>query len=181
MRELKRALRRELIARRRQIPPEEKARADSDIFRQLLPLLDEASGVFTYVSTDIEVDTRALIRHCLEKGIPVAVPVSGDVEIAFYFIGDEAELAKGRYGIDEPVDRSRPAEPDERTVCIVPALCADGSGLRLGYGKGYYDRFLRGFAGRSVIVCYEAFRQNVPAEAHDVKADMTIFDSKTEA
>lgn len=178
MREVKKALRRELIARRRALDPAEKARADSSIFMQLLPLLSGVSAVFTYVSTQIEVDTRALIGCCLERGVPVAVPVSGDEELCFYYITDTAQLAEGRYGIPEPADRSRPAAADERTLCIVPALCADGEGLRLGYGKGYYDRFLRDFAGRSVILCYESFRREVPAEPHDVRADMTIFDRK---
>lgn len=178
MREIKRTLRRELIARRRALDPAEKARADEDIFRQLLPLLSTAGAVFTYVSTQIEVDTRALIRLCIERQIPVAVPVSGDEEIEFYFITDLSQLAAGRYGILEPADRSRPAAADERALCIVPALCADGEGLRLGYGKGYYDRYLRGFAGVSVILCYQSFKREVPAEPHDVRADMTIFDRK---
>lgn len=178
MREVKKALRRELIARRRALDPAEKAHADGDIFMQLLPLLSGASAVFTYVSTPIEVDTRALIGRCLESGVPVAVPVSGDEELSFYYITDVSQLAEGRYGIPEPADRTRHAAADERTLCIVPALCADGEGLRLGYGKGYYDRFLRGFAGRSVILCYDDFKRCVPAEPHDVRADMTIFDRK---
>ncbi len=178
MREVKKALRRELIARRRALDPAEKARADCDIFMQLLPLLSGVSAVFTYVSTPIEVDTRALIGRCLESGVPVAVPVSGDEELSFYYITDVSQLAEGRYGILEPADRTHPAAADERTLCIVPALCADGEGLRLGYGKGYYDRFLRGFSGRSVILCYDDFKRCVPAEPHDVRADMTIFDRK---
>ena len=176
MREVKKALRRELIARRRALDPAEKARADCDIFMQLLPLLSGVSAVFTYVSTPIEVDTRALIGRCLESGVPVAVPVSGDEELSFYYITDVSQLAEGRYGILEPADRTRPAAADERTLCIVPALCADGEGLRLGYGKGYYDRFLRGFSGRSVILCYDDFKRCVPAEPHDRHADAVVTD-----
>lgn len=174
MRELKSALRRELIARRRAMDAVTKSAWDSDIFEQLKPYLDSAESVFTYVSTEIEADTRRLIKYCLERGIPVAVPVSGDTELTFYYISRSEDLIPGRFGILEP-KRDRIAAADERTLCVVPALCADGNGFRLGYGRGYYDRFLSGFHGTSVILCYEAFRREVPCEPHDIKADLTIF------
>ncbi|MCM1164874.1 MAG: 5-formyltetrahydrofolate cyclo-ligase [Lachnospiraceae bacterium] len=175
MRELKRALRRELIERRRAMDKAAKNAADEDIFMQLKPLLDKAGSVFTYASTEIEVDTRRVIAYCLDKKIPVALPVSGDTELSFYHINSVSELKKGRFGIDEPPTDS-PALADESTLCVVPALCADGSGLRLGYGRGYYDRFLSGFVGKSVVICYRAFKREVPAEPHDKRTDFTIFD-----
>lgn len=177
MRELKKQLRRELIERRKAMSAAEKSTADKDIFEQLKPFADKARAVFTYASTDIEVDTRRLIAYCLDRKIPVALPVSGDTELSFYYITDVSELKKGRFGIDEP-PLDKPAAADKNTLCVVPALCADGGGLRLGYGRGYYDRFLSGFSGCSVIVCYGTFKQAVPAEPHDIKANFTIFDRK---
>lgn len=174
MRELKKALRAELIARRKAMNSEEKLAADLDIFEQVKPYLDKASAVFTYASTDIEVDTRRIIAHCLEHDIPAALPVSGESELEFFCIKSANELQKGKFGIDEP-PRTYPAAADENTLCIVPALCADGEGLRLGYGRGYYDRFLSGFIGTSVILCYKSFRREVPAEPHDIRTDHTIF------
>ncbi|MDE6727943.1 MAG: 5-formyltetrahydrofolate cyclo-ligase [Oscillospiraceae bacterium] len=174
MRELKQALRRELIARRKAMNTDEKLAADQDIFGQVKPYLDKASAVFTYASTDIEVDTRHIIAYCIEHEIPVALPVSGDSELDFFYIKSENELKKGRFNIDEP-QRNYPAAADENTLCIVPALCADGEGLRLGYGRGYYDRFLSGFIGTSVILCYKSFRREVPTEPHDIRLNHTIF------
>lgn len=174
MRELKRALRKELIACRKAMNAEQKFAADLDIFEQLKPLLDKADAVFTYASTEIEVDTRRVISYCWERKIPVALPVSGDEELTFYPICCAEELHKGRFDIDEP-PITYPAEHTERTLCIVPALCADGTGARLGYGRGYYDRFLSGFRGTSVILCYKSFKRDVPTEPHDIKADLTIF------
>lgn len=178
MRELKKALRKELINRRKAMDLSEKALADTDIFEQLKPLVDNAGAVFTYASTEIEVDTRRLIDYCLARKIPVALPVSGDEELEFFFINSTDELQKGRYNIDEPL-QNHPAKPDKNTLCIVPALCADGEGLRLGYGKGYYDRFLRNFTGVSAIICYASFKREVPTEPHDVRADYTFFNRKT--
>ena len=155
----------------------EKTAADKDIFEQLKPFADKAGAVFTYASTDIEVDTRRLIAYCLERKIPVALPVSGDTELSFYYITDVSELKMGRFGIDEP-PCDKYAVADKDTLCVVPALCADGEGLRLGYGRGYYDRFLSGFSGCSVILCYSTFKRYVPVEPHDIKANFTIFDRK---
>lgn len=175
MRELKQSLRKELISRRKAMSADEKKAADRDIFELVKPLLDKASAVFTYASTDIEVDTRRMIAYCLERGIPVALPVSGETELLFYFINSADDLKKGRFNIDEP-PQTFPAKADKDSLCVVPALCADGEGLRLGYGRGYYDRFLSGFEGVSVILCYKSFKQDVPAEPHDIKANITIFD-----
>lgn len=175
MRELKQALRKEMIALRKAMDTEYKQAADLDICEQAKQLIDKASAVFTYASTNIEVDTRRIISYCLERGIPTALPVSGDRELEFHYIKSIDELKKGRFNIDEPPPVC-PAFADSDTLCIVPALCADGEGLRLGYGRGYYDRFLSSFTGTSVILCYKGFRRSVPAEPHDYKADITIFD-----
>ena len=178
MREIKKALRKELIERRKSMDILEKSSADRDIFDQLKAFIFDFDKVFTYASTEIEVNTRMLIDYCIESNIPVALPVCGDTELKFYYIRSKDELKAGRYNIDEP-PTDHPAFADENTLCVVPALCADGEGLRLGYGKGYYDRFLKDFRGTSVIICYDSFRQTVPSEPHDKKADITIFNRKT--
>ncbi len=176
MQEVKRSLRKRLISERKAIQTAVKASADESIFQQLIPLLNKADTVLTYVSTDIEVDTRRVLQYCFNNDIRVGVPVSGDTELTFYEIRAFSELKDGRYGILEPVDRTEEIAVSGNSLCIVPALCADGNGSRLGYGKGYYDRFLTKFSGKSVIVCYRDFKMEVPAEPHDKKADLTIFD-----
>lgn len=174
--EEKKSLRKALIQRRKDIPADKKAQADLRIFESLKPLLEKCSSVFTYVSTEIEVDTRMLLDWCFENGKPVASPVTGDHELTFYLLHSMQDLAAGRFGIMEPVNRTAPAIPDEDSLCIVPALTCDKSGLRLGYGRGYYDRFLAGFPGKSVIICYSDFMGEVPAEPHDRRADAIITD-----
>lgn len=174
--EQKKILRRQLIQRRREMPADVKAQADRIILEKLLPLAERSSAVFTYVSTAVEVDTRKLLEWCFQSGKPAAVPVSGDSELTFYPVTSFKGLAEGRFGIPEPLDRSRPAVPDRDSLCIVPALMCDREGYRLGYGRGYYDRYLSGFSGRSVIICYSGFVGDVPAEPHDRRADFVITD-----
>lgn len=177
MQEIKKAYRKVLINRRKAMDPEKKRLADENIFARLKPIIDNADSVLTYVSTDIEVDTRRVLEYCFSIGRTVAVPVSGDTELSFYEIHSFDDLAEGRFGILEPVKRDKEFIGDECSVCLVPALCADLKGYRLGYGRGYYDRYLSRFKGKSVILCYYDFIMVVPSEPHDVKADKTIYDS----
>ncbi len=177
MQEVKRTLRKELISRRKAMDSSRRQHADMSIFGQLKPLIDKSDSVLTYVSTDIEVDTRRVLEYCLRIGKRVAVPVSGDSELFFYEIKSIDDLSAGRFGILEPVCRENIFVGGADSLCIVPALCADGNGLRLGYGRGYYDRYLSDFMGTSVIICYADFRMEVPAEPHDRKASLTIFDT----
>lgn len=174
--EQKKALRGLLIQRRRELPRQEKRVRDDRIFMRLMPLLEECGGVFTYVSTETEVDTRRLLEWCFENGKPVFAPVSGDTELTFYQVRSSDELKPGRFGISEPVNRDIPAAADSNSLCVVPALCCDRKGSRLGYGRGYYDRFLEGFPGKSVIICYSDFVMEIPWEPHDRRADLVITD-----
>ncbi len=176
MREVKKRLRAEMINRRRIMDKEYKNSADIEIFKRLIPLINEADMVFTYVSTEIEVDTKRALEYCFLKKIPAAVPKTRENSMEFFRIGSFSELRTGRFGIQEPFNCERAETGTKRSLCIVPALCADGKGGRLGYGGGYYDRFLTGFAGKSVIICYGDFCREIPIEAHDRKADLTIFE-----
>lgn len=171
----KRALRRELIALRKALSAEERRAADDRIFAQLKPILDNAGAVFTYVSVPYETDTHRIIDYCFENSLPVAAPVSGDNEMRFYFFGGWDGLSVGRFNILEPTNQDNEAVSDESSICIVPALSADDNGFRLGYGGGYYDRFLSGFNGLSVVVSYSSLRREIPIEKHDISADISIF------
>ena len=93
----------------------------------------------------------------------------------FYYITSFDDLQKGAYGILEPIKSKCEKLIDlNEGLCIIPALTFDEQGYRLGFGKGYYDRFLAGFPGKSVVICYSDFVMKVPAEPHDMMADEII-------
>ena len=73
----------------------------------------------------------------------------------FYIISSFDDLSAGAYGIFEPKEGCKEALFDSETLCIVPGLSFDKDGYRLGFGKGYYDRFLASFPGKTVGLCYE--------------------------
>ncbi|MGN0642662.1 MAG: 5-formyltetrahydrofolate cyclo-ligase [Huintestinicola sp.] len=147
IREYKKALRAKFKDIRRNMMPEEKAAKDKMIFDRIVKsnAYKQASVVLTYVSTDIEVDTTALIRQAVADKKRVAVPrcIEGTRDMDFYFITSLDDLEPGSFSVLEPVvSKCVKAYAFETALCIVPGLSFDMTGYRLGYGKGYYDRFL---------------------------------------
>lgn len=168
IRPLKNELREQSKAFRREMSPELKRHHDEAIRARVTGLWQYRSckTLLTYVSTSIEVDTRALILTALEEGKRVAVPrcVPGTRDMEFYYIRGLEELEPGTFGVLEPVPgRSVRMTDFSSGLCLVPALCYDWKGYRLGYGKGYYDRFLARFGGRMIGICYhECVRRRLP-------------------
>lgn len=158
---------------------------DRCIFESLtaLSVFRCADTVYLYYSSGSEVDTTALIDFCLESGKKVALPKcideSGNME--FYLISDrKTSVTQGMYGISEPdISKCCKAADDEKTLCIVPALAFDLQGYRLGYGRGYYDRFLSKFKGKSIGLCYEeCLCDKLPFAIYDRKVEMLITERK---
>lgn len=165
IRPIKKKLRAEAREMRRSMSPEVKASLDRKIKNKLLNLwsLRETDVVLCYVSTEIEVDTRELINALLQSGKRVAVPrcEGGKSEMNFYFINSLEELSPGSFDVDEPdPQKSIMVGKTKGSVCIVPAFMFDRRGYRLGYGKGYYDRYLSKYEGSTIGICYGENLQN---------------------
>lgn len=149
---------------------------DKKICNKLLNLwaVREADTFLCYVSTDIEVDTRNFINALLKSGKKVAVPrcEGGPSEMNFYYINSLDELVPGSFGVLEPIpEKAKMLTDTENTVCIVPAFMFDKSGYRLGYGKGYYDRYLSRYKGTAIGICYS---ENIRNELFHGKYDRTV-------
>lgn len=147
IREHKTELRNKYKQLRRDMPDDVKRQRDEKIFSRLIRLdaYRSAKTVLTYVSTDIEVDTIKFIKHALNDGKTVAVPrcVPNTRDMVFYIIRSLHDLEPGSFSVLEPIPKKCMKLKDfNGAFCIVPALVYDRYGYRLGYGKGYYDRFL---------------------------------------
>ena len=164
--------------------PESKQTLDRKIKNKLLNLwaVREAQTVLCYVSTEIEVDTREFIDVLLQMGKRVAVPrCEGEKsEMNFYYIESLSELSPGSFGVDEPdPKRSIMVGKTEGSVCIVPAFMFDKKGYRLGYGKGYYDRYLSRYNGSAIGVCYSAnLQEELFHGKYDRVVDLVVTDKE---
>ena len=101
--------------------------------------------LFCYVSFRNEVDTHCIIEQALADGKKVAVPRVEGSDMHFYSIASLAELRKSSYGILEPGEGARRAVPENGDLMLVPAAAFDTCGYRIGYGGGYYDKYLDGY------------------------------------
>ena len=182
IRPLKNDLREQYKSIRRDMPPEIKKQHDDTVRARVTALWQYKScrTLLTYVSTPIEVDTRGLIQRALADGKRVAVPrcVPGTRNMEFYYIGGLEELEPGTFGVLEPFpDREKRMTDFSSGLCLVPALCYDWKGFRLGYGKGYYDRFLAKFGGHMIGICYhECIRRRLPHGKYDRPVELLVTD-----
>ncbi len=182
IRPLKNDLREQYKSIRRDMPPEIKKQHDDAVRARVTALWQYKScrTLLTYVSTPIEVDTRGLIQRALADGKRVAVPrcVPGTRNMEFYYIGGLEELEPGTFGVLEPFpDREKRMTDFSSGLCLVPALCYDWKGFRLGYGKGYYDRFLAKFGGHMIGICYhECIRRRLPHGKYDRPVELLVTD-----
>ncbi len=187
MNEIKKKLRAELLESRSSIPEENRIRKNAIILEKLksLPEWKQTEVIFTYVSFGNEVDTIDLIKECFKAGKKVAVPkVIDKINMEFYYILSLEELYTGVFGILEPkANDGQKAEVSNiqiRPLMVMPGLGFDKEGHRIGYGGGFYDRYLeRHGAENFVKVCLayeEQIRDIVVSENHDIIADMIISD-----
>ncbi len=141
-----------------------------------------ADTILLYASFKSEVDTWHIAHNLLLKNVQIAYPKCMDNNImTFHIINKLNQLNNAVYGICEP-DISLP-EPEitSRTVCIVPALAFTEKGGRLGYGGGYYDRFLSKYPEiYTVGLAYEkCIAETLPLEEHDIKVKSIITEERT--
>lgn len=185
IRKIKGELREQAKQLRRELPAAKRQRYDSAILGRLLslPCYKSCSLVLTYVSTEIEVNTLALIDRALHDGKTVACPrcVENTRLMEFYRIRSRDDLEPGSFGVLEPrADKENLLTQFDNSICVIPGLSFDRMGFRLGYGKGYYDRFLAEYDGVRVGICYAGnLRERLPHGKFDRAVDILLTEGIT--
>lgn len=180
----KQRLREERLAAREVLSGQERSVLYNRITQKLLATSEyaEATTVLTYVSVSSEVSTRMFIECALRDGKTVAVPrcLPGHC-LEFVAITSLDQLIAAPFGLLEP-PKELPALTEEQmdaSICIVPALLVDTKGYRLGYGAGFYDRFLSTYPGKKICLAYQQnlSQTMLPHTASDVAVDVVITES----
>lgn len=180
VKEEKRRLRARCKKLRESCPPEVKARLDKALTEKVLGLEEykACETLFIFVSSPIECDTRQIIADALQRGKRVAVPRCADRsgKMDFYYIRSFDDLSRGTFGLEEPDPQTCERVTDLSSgFCIVPGLCFDLEGYRVGFGKGYYDRFLDEFGGVTAGICYTKFTEKqLPRGTFDRHTDILV-------
>lgn len=181
----KQRLREEHLAAREALSEQERSVLDNRITQKLLATSEyaEATTVLTYVSVSSEVSTRMFIECALRDGKTVAVPrcLPGHC-LEFVAIASLEQLVAAPFNLLEPAKELPTVTEDQKnnSICIVPALLVDTKGYRLGYGAGFYDRFLSTYPGKKICLAYQQSlsRTTLPHTEFDVAVDMVITESE---
>lgn len=160
------------------LTPDEIRSFSRSICDSLRSQLNGERSVMVYVSKPPEVDTMPLIRHFIDHDIDVIVPIieRETRSLRLSRLDDPGNLVVSTFSVPEPIGNEIPVKGEDLEVIIVPLLAFDRSGHRLGYGAGYYDRFLSSCPQAKRIgaafSCQEI--RSVPADANDVAMDIIV-------
>lgn len=174
----KQELRKSIRAKKRAMSPEE-IEARSAALLELFTATDaykQAKTLYGYMPYNQEVRTVPILERAMRDGKKVAVPkVYGD-DMKFLYITDFEGFAKSDFGIPEPI-ADEPAAEDETALVLMPGLAFDPAGHRIGYGGGFYDKFLSREPNHpTVALCY-AFQvlEQLETEAFDIPVDLVLW------
>ena len=181
----KKTMREAMIARRNKMSKEERMEKSKKIQENLFSLegYKKSNFIFTFISTEEEVDTHNIIRDSLNKGKRVGVPITipkGRKLLVSEIHDFDKELEIGFYNILSPKKEFiRDVDPSIVDLVIVPGLVFSRNGYRIGYGGGYYDRFLSNLDVLKVGVCFHMqVTDQVPIGKYDIPVDIIVTDEE---
>lgn len=154
-----------------------KVTKDNLIYQKVINNKDILSSktLLIYILINSEVDTIKIINYFLNTK-NIAVPKVIDNNMYFCYITNLNDLTPGKYNIPEPTNENIVTDFDN-AICIVPGICYDKENYRIGYGKGYYDRFLSKNKIKTIGLCYkECMIEKIDNDKYDYKIDEVITD-----
>lgn len=185
----KKELRKSVLKERSGLSQEEYRTLSESVCKRLtaLNLYKKANTVFAYAAIRNEICCDILIEKAMKDGKKVALPKvlssDGSNEMQFFYINEESALSSGFMGICEPEeDYANLAIPSEKTLIVLPGIAFDRNFARIGYGKGFYDRYLSLYSEntQSVAVCYDfQLFDEIPTDKHDIPADAIVTPTET--
>lgn len=158
--------------------PEDRLQKSQRICRHLMEIIRDGETVMLFTSKEKEVNTKPLILSLFAKGNPVVVPIieKEDFSLRLSYLRDFSVLVPSTFGVPEPIGSEIPAAAEDIGTIILPMLGFDRTGGRIGYGAGYYDRFLSKNPGlRKIGIafgCQEV--ESLPVDENDIRMDCII-------
>ncbi len=174
----KKQLRKTVREQKRAMTPaqiEEKSRLLTEKFLQS-DAYQKARSVYGYLPYNQEVRTVPLLEQALKDGKRVAVPKCYDDEMRFIWMEDLSQVEKGYAGIPEPIAHG-PIADDETALVLMPGMAFDPAGHRIGYGGGFYDKFLATEPTHPTLaLCYDfQMFDHLETEEFDIPVDIVLW------
>ncbi len=171
------------IEKRRSMPSEDKKRIDNEICEKMISSVTYryADVILAYMPKEDEIDITPVLQKALDDKKKLAFPVCEPEtrKMTFHFVDSLSDLQESTYGIKEPSPDKEMYTYDKyvksSVVCVVPAIVYDKKGYRIGYGGGYYDRYLSSFKGTTLgIAYYDFILKLVPRGRFDFAVDVLL-------
>lgn len=145
-------------------------------------LWQQAETIGVYLSVGDEWDTRNIVKQAFIEGKNVVVPktIPDTKELVFYQLTDPSQTVKGNFGLEEPdITQTSPVDKDAIDLLLVPGLVFTKNGYRVGFGGGYYDRFLADFIHTTVSILHSnQFVETFPIEPFDIPVNYLITEKE---
>ena len=174
---MKAELRKQVLQKMKALSQKQKQAMDRVLTERFLnhPFYQDAKAIATYLSFPHEFQTQGLIDQALKDGKKVLIPKTypkGRMEFVVY---DPQQLKKTSFGLLEPQGDLEVVDASQIDLIHVPGLAFTREGYRIGYGGGYYDRYLENFAGQTMSTIYPCQIQNFNSEDHDIPVQEVLI------
>lgn len=146
-----------------------------------LEVFSKAASIALYAPIRNEIDTRRIFDGACHAGKRVLYPRVCNEEMQFHEVTHTDNLQQGTFGILEPCNTGEALPPDAADLIVVPGVAFDLSGHRVGFGKGYYDRFLATLRRPATLVglCHDfQLLERVPSEGHDIRMQYIVTEQR---
>ena len=175
---MKAELRKQVLQEMKAIPREQKQAMDQALTDQFLkhPFCQEAKVIATYLSFPHEFQTQELIEQALRDGKKVLIPKTYPKGRMDFVVYNPQQLVKTSFGLLEPQGDLEVVDASQIDLIHVPGLAFTTEGYRIGYGGGYYDRYLEHFTGHSMSTIYPCQVQQFMSENHDIPVQEVLVD-----
>ena len=174
----KKELRQKIRQQKREMT-EEQIRTASEKLGELFaadPLYQQAKTIYGYLPYNQEVRTVPMLQRALDEGKRVAVPKCYGDEMRFIYLDDLSQVAEGYCGIPEPI-LDEPVADDPAALVLMPGLAFTEQGQRIGYGGGFYDKFLAQEPNHPTLALCYSFQMvdEIPVEEFDKPVDRVLW------
>ena len=177
---MKSELRKQVLQEMKALPREQKQFIDQALTERLLqhPFYQEAKVIASYLSFSHEFQTQELIEQALKDGKKVLIPKTYPKGRMDFVVYDSQQLVKTSFGLLEPQGDLEVVDASQIDLIHVPGLSFTREGYRIGYGGGYYDRYLEHFTGHTLSTVYPCQIRDFIPEDHDIPVQEVLIDER---
>ena len=177
---MKAELRKQVLQEMKAIPRQQKQFIDQTLTERLLqhPFYQEAKVIASYLSFPHEFQTQELIEQALKDGKKVLIPKTYPKGRMDFVVYDPQQLVKTSFGLLEPQGDLEVVDASQIDLVHVPGLAFTTEGYRIGYGGGYYDRYLKHFSGNTLSTVYPCQIRDFIPEDHDIPVQEVLIDER---